>query len=102
MVWNGLDYSALVFPVTKADPSIDVKQPRDKFFSEADKYFYELCKFQYQLCELILSNICLDEPETFKNGPASLQLVGHTLEEEAVIGMTEIVDAAVKEYKAKH
>lgn len=45
MVWNGLDYSALVFPVTKADPSIDVKQTRDKFFSEADKYFYELCEF---------------------------------------------------------
>ena len=48
------------------------------------------------------SDTVSDEPEAFKNAPASLQLVGHTLEEEAVIGMAEIVDAALKEYKAKN
>jgi hypothetical protein len=36
-----------------------------------------------------------DDPETFKNAPVCLQLVGRTLEEEAVIKMTEIVDAAL-------
>jgi amidase len=36
-----------------------------------------------------------DDPEKFKNAPICLQLVGRTLEEEAVIKMTEIVDAAL-------
>jgi Asp-tRNA(Asn)/Glu-tRNA(Gln) amidotransferase A subunit family amidase len=37
-----------------------------------------------------------DDPETFKGAPIGLQLVGRTLEEEAVIAMTEVVDAAIK------
>jgi len=36
-----------------------------------------------------------DDPETFQNAPVCLQLVGRTLEEEAAIKMTEIVDAAL-------
>ena len=40
-----------------------------------------------------------DDAETFKNAPVALQLVGGTLEEEAVIAMTEIVDAALKARK---
>lgn len=43
---------------------------------------------------------CSDDPEVFKGAPISLQLVGGTLEEEAVIAMTEIVDSALKKYKA--
>lgn len=39
-----------------------------------------------------------DNPSTFKGAPVGLQLVGRTLEEEAVIAMTMIVDAAVKEF----
>lgn len=42
-----------------------------------------------------------DDPEVFKNAPVGLQLVGHTLEDEAVIGMTEIVDAALKSFSNK-
>ena len=45
MVWNGLDYPACVFGVSKVDPSVDVKQPRDAFLSEADKFVYNLCMF---------------------------------------------------------
>jgi amidase len=37
-----------------------------------------------------------DKPETFKDAPISIQVVGRTLEEEAVIAMSEIVDAALK------
>ena len=37
-----------------------------------------------------------DSPETFKNAPVALQLVGQCQEDEAVIAMTEIVDAALK------
>ena len=43
-----------------------------------------------------------DSPETFKNAPVGLQLVGRSREEEAVIAMTEIVDAALKAHKADY
>jgi hypothetical protein len=36
-----------------------------------------------------------DSPETFKNAPVSLQLVGRTQEDEAVVAMTEIVKFAL-------
>ncbi|THH06919.1 hypothetical protein EW145_g3745 [Phellinidium pouzarii] len=83
MVWNGLDCPACVFPVSKVDPYIDVKEPRDKFLSKADEFFYNLY-----------------DPDFWQNAPTCLQLVGRTLEEEAVIGMTEIVDAALSAYKS--
>ena len=36
-----------------------------------------------------------DDPAIFKGSPIALQLVGRTLEDEAIIGMAEIVDAAI-------
>jgi amidase len=38
----------------------------------------------------------LDDPKTFANAPVSIQVVGRTMEEEAVIAMSEVVDAALK------
>ena len=38
----------------------------------------------------------LDNPANFANAPISVQLVGRTCEEEAVIAMGEIVVAALK------
>ncbi|KAL6310386.1 general amidase [Sparassis latifolia] len=78
-VWNTLDYPACIFPVTKVDHVLDVKKPAHEFLSEEDQRNYEFY-----------------DPATFKNAPIGLQLVGHTLEEEVVIAMTEIVDAALK------
>ena len=49
---------------------------------------------------ILLSNL-LDEPEVFRDAPVSLQLVGRTLEEEGVIAMTEIVDAALRVTRGK-
>lgn len=43
-----------------------------------------------------------DTPELFPGIPITLQLIGRTLEEEAVIGMTEVVDAALKKYTAEN
>ena len=40
-----------------------------------------------------------DDPELFHGLPIGLQLAGRTLEEEAVIAMTEIVDRALKDLK---
>ncbi|KAI5116423.1 hypothetical protein M0805_001386 [Coniferiporia weirii] len=79
MTWNVLDYAACVFPVSKVDPVVDVKQPREKFLNDLDKTIYNFY-----------------EPDIWKNAPVALQLVGRTLEEEAVIRMTEIVDGALK------
>lgn len=45
----------------------------------------------------IYAEVCrVDDPITYKNAPISIQLVGKTLDEEAVIAMSEIVDNALK------
>ena len=38
----------------------------------------------------------IDEPTVFQNAPVALQVIGRTLEDEAVIAMAGIVDAALK------
>ncbi|OAX42358.1 general amidase [Rhizopogon vinicolor AM-OR11-026] len=81
-VWNALDYPAAIFPVTTVDPNLDTKKPRHDFYDDFDEGIHEMY-----------------DPETFKNAPVCLQLVGRTLEEEAVVKMTEIVDAALASAK---
>jgi Asp-tRNA(Asn)/Glu-tRNA(Gln) amidotransferase A subunit family amidase len=44
--WNLLDYPALIAPVTKCDPSIDLVEVSYKPRNEKDKYNYELCKYK--------------------------------------------------------
>ncbi|KAJ6621105.1 general amidase [Mycena sp. CBHHK59/15] len=85
MSWNLLDYPALVIPVSKVDQALDVKQPAHTFLSTEDRVNYE----RY------------DGPLTYENAPISIQVVGRTMEEEAVIAMAEVVDAALKVSKAK-
>jgi amidase len=38
----------------------------------------------------------VDDPDIFKDAPISIQVIGKTLEEEAVIAIGEIVDSALK------
>ncbi|THV07615.1 general amidase [Dendrothele bispora CBS 962.96] len=82
MVWNLLDYAALVIPVSKVNQAIDVPRPRNEFYSDADRLLWQ----SYN-------------PETYNNAPIAIQVVGRTLEEEAVIAMSEIVDNALKSSK---
>lgn len=42
-----------------------------------------------------------DHPQLYANAPIGIQVVGRTLEEEAVLAMGEIVDAALKTYISK-
>ncbi|KAH8113206.1 general amidase [Phellopilus nigrolimitatus] len=79
MIWNALDYTTSTFPVSTVDPAVDVKQTRDRFLNDVDEFVYNLY-----------------DPSVWRNAPIALQLVGRSLEEEAVIGMTEIVAAALK------
>nr|GAT56599.1 predicted protein [Mycena chlorophos] len=76
---NLCDYTAAVFPVTAVDPSVDAKPAPHAFHSLVDKANYD----SY-------------EPEMYRDAPVSLQCIGRKNEEEAVIRMTEIVDAALK------
>ena len=41
--WNLLDYPALVFPVSKVDSKIDVREEGYKPMNEKDEFNYSLC-----------------------------------------------------------
>ncbi|KAI0812796.1 general amidase [Irpex lacteus] len=84
-IWNALDYPACTFPVTKADPTVDVKKPAHQFLDDSDKAHYDFY-----------------EPEKFANAPVGLQVVGRCQEEEAVIAITEIVADALEKQKHSH
>ena len=42
--WNLLDYPALVFPVSRVNPEVDVVEPGYQPMNEKDEYNYKLCK----------------------------------------------------------
>jgi Asp-tRNA(Asn)/Glu-tRNA(Gln) amidotransferase A subunit family amidase len=48
-----------------------------------------------------LTIVHADNPTTYENAPISIQVIGCTMEEEAVIAMSEIVDEALGVAKAK-
>ncbi|KZV89606.1 general amidase [Exidia glandulosa HHB12029] len=80
-VFNVLDYPTCVVPVTRVHPALDAKIPAHEFRNIEDKIVYEMYS-----------------PEVFANAPLCVQVVGRTQEDEAVLGISEIVDAAVKAY----
>ncbi|KZT58671.1 amidase [Calocera cornea HHB12733] len=82
MLWNILDNPTAIFPVTTVDQKVDVPVEKHEFRCKEDQLVYEM----------------YSSPEVFKDAPVSLQLVGMKLEEEAVIGMTEIVSKIVAEH----
>ncbi|KAJ7134760.1 general amidase [Mycena epipterygia] len=78
-LWNYLDYACSLFPVTYVDPELDGPHPPHQFYNHEDEHIYKLYN-----------------PDLFRGCPVGLQLTGGTQEEEAVIGMTEIVAEALK------
>ncbi|KAJ7246279.1 general amidase [Mycena haematopus] len=84
MVLNLLDYPSLVIPVSKVDQALDVKQSREEFYTAQDREIYQLY-----------------DPAMYENAPISIQVIGRTMEEEAVLAMSAIVDEALKEAKIK-
>ncbi|KAF7347634.1 Amidase domain-containing protein [Mycena venus] len=80
---NLLDYPAMIIPVSKVDQALDAKQMREEFYTAEDQENYELYN-----------------PATYENAPISIQVVGRTMEEEAVIAMSEIVDEALRASKS--
>ncbi|KAI0669931.1 general amidase [Trametes maxima] len=79
IIWNTMDYPALIIPVTKVDPEVDVKPTREDFWSEEDKRVHGMYN-----------------PDIYKGVPVGIQLVGPTLQEEVVLGVGGVVDAALR------
>ncbi|PVF94556.1 amidase [Serendipita vermifera] len=79
MLFNALDYPAIAFPVTTVDQEKDIIVERTSFYSDADKANHEMY-----------------DPQVFRDAPVGLQLVARTQEEEALLGMMEIVDEALR------
>jgi amidase len=79
MIFNSLDYPAIAFPVTTVDQQLDKRHERTQFFNKADRANHEMY-----------------DPARFKDAPVGLQLAARTLEEEALLGMMEIVDQSLR------
>ncbi|ELU38311.1 general amidase [Rhizoctonia solani AG-1 IA] len=85
-LWNGVDYTVGIMPVTFVDPAVDKPVPAHDFYSDEDREIYHMCK---DICAWgfeVLTEYVLDDPEVFKGAPIGLQVVGQRLEEEAVLG----------------
>ncbi|KAK9235809.1 amidase signature domain-containing protein [Lipomyces kononenkoae] len=78
---NLLDYTSVVIPVTKADPTIDVPTAAsgNGLFKDVEQKVWE----DYV-------------PEDYKNGPVGIQVIGGRLEEERMLAVAGVVDAALK------
>ncbi|KAK7047326.1 hypothetical protein VNI00_006557 [Paramarasmius palmivorus] len=81
---NAMDYATSAFPVTFVDANLDKDpHPPHEFYNFEDEAIYHMY-----------------DSEKFHGCPVGLQLIGRTLEEEGVIRMTEIVDEALRKWKA--
>ncbi|KAK9480220.1 amidase signature domain-containing protein [Lipomyces japonicus] len=78
---NVLDYSSVVIPVLKADPSIDL--PYAAPGSGSDKEIENKAWEDYI-------------PEDFKNGPVGVQIIGGRLDEERILAVAGVVDDVLK------
>ncbi|KAG9073751.1 hypothetical protein FRC06_011174 [Ceratobasidium sp. 370] len=83
-LWNALDYTVGVLPVTVVDPELDKPAPAHDFYSDEDRDVYRMYK-----------------PEVYKDAPIGLQVVGQRLEEEAVLAMMEEVEAVLERYTSQ-
>ncbi|KAK1835960.1 Acetamidase [Podospora conica] len=83
-VINLLNYSVVVIPVTKADRTVDVVDDSYEPLNELDKKNWDAY-----------------DPEVYDGGPVGVQLVARKFEEEKVLGIAEIVTAALRTYGGK-
>ncbi|KAI9754384.1 MAG: hypothetical protein M4579_004722 [Chaenotheca gracillima] len=78
--WNLLDYPALAFPVTRADPAVDLREDRYEPLNDKDRANWEL----------------YEEPERYRGAPVSLQLVGRRYEDEKVVEAMEFINQQLR------
>ncbi|KAF5241880.1 hypothetical protein FANTH_8955 [Fusarium anthophilum] len=76
--WNLLDYPGAVFPVTKVDPAVDVKDEGYVPKNDMDRFVWEMY-----------------DGEKTKGSPVNLQVVGRRQEEEKVLAALEEIERAM-------
>lgn len=81
MLFNSLDYPTIAFPVGFVDKDKDISLERTKFFTPEDRSNHEMYS-----------------PETFHGAPIGLQIATRTQEEEALLGMMEVIDKALRRH----
>ncbi|KAF1984926.1 putative general amidase GmdA [Aulographum hederae CBS 113979] len=81
-VWNFLDYTGVVVPVTTVDKGVDAVDAGFQPIDEADRE----CQATY-------------DPEIFDGAHVSLQLVGRRLQEEKMLAIAEYVGSVLAEAK---
>ncbi|KAK4142635.1 Acetamidase [Dichotomopilus funicola] len=81
-VINLLNYSVAVIPVTKANKDIDVVDPSYQPLNGLDK-----------------KNSEAYDPEIYDGAPVGVQLVARKFEEEKILGIAQIVTAALKAHR---
>jgi amidase len=87
------EYSRLypaVFPVTKVDPAVDVKEANYKQQNIIEEHVYEICSL------LGTVKLISDDVEDFKGAPVNLQVVGCPYEDEKVLAAMQIIDEIMK------
>ena len=75
-IWNGLDYAASTFPVTRCNPELDVPMNKNSFISGCDKQVHKTYK---------------EHLHEFSGGPVALQVICGKLEEEKCLEITKYI-----------
>ncbi|KAK6373706.1 hypothetical protein LTS17_008199 [Exophiala oligosperma] len=75
---NALDYTSVVFPVTKVDKNIDTFDDQYRPINEADKQAWQE-----------------NDPELEHGTPVGLQLVGRRLQEEKILGLVDLISTSL-------
>lgn len=99
MLWNFLDYPATTIPTDRVRES-DVADGEDSaLYGEQDLKNYKLCEHPCVLgLKIITNSLSLDDsPETYKDSPLSVQVVGMRQEDEALAGVVGLVDSILNQ-----
>lgn len=76
--WNLLDYPGVVFPVTTVDADLDVIDTDYTPRNAQDRFVHDMYS-----------------PDTFKNAPVSLQIIGRRQEDEKVLAALVEIERAM-------
>ncbi|THX86001.1 amidase [Aureobasidium pullulans] len=84
MLWNFLDYPATIIPTGRVQESDVVDGEESALYGEADLKNYKLCLQD-------------DSPETYRDAPLSIQIVGMRQEDEALVEIAGLVDSILND-----
>lgn len=78
-IWNTLDYTSCVVPVTNVDKRVDILDEGFKPVSELDR-----------------DNMSDYDPEIYDGAHVAVQIVGRRLQEEKVLALAQLVGEALR------